>query len=475
MTVRPVFTECPLHHRIRSSARPLPVYENLYRGDPFAFLYESLDENRTRGRYSFLGGRPRLVFRSKGRHVSFQSKEHGRDMEGDPFEILRQLMVPPSDVPAVATFPGGAVGYFGYDMIRLWEPLPDENPDDLHVPDSFFIFPEEVLIFDHVTGDVDILIYEKQGAADRLKQLECCLVGCEHMDEEDFAARGGGDIRDEPVPLISHPVESEFRSAVSQAKEYIRAGDVFQVVLSRRFDFTVTGDPLELYKALRYTNPSPYMYCLNLDGLWILGSSPEVLVKVEGEKVMTRPLAGTRARGETPAQDRLRSDELLSDEKERAEHVMLVDLARNDIGRVCTHGSVRTTELLGIERYSRVMHLVSHVEGRLARGYDSLDVLQAAFPAGTVSGAPKVRAMQIIEQLEPTKRGIYAGAIGYLSVRGEMDMCISIRTIVLCHGRGFIQAGAGIVADSVAEYEYQEILNKAKGMIKAVSAAKGAA
>ena len=270
--------------------------------------------------------------------------------------------------------------------------------------------------------------------------------------------------------MICNTTEADFKTAVAKAKEYIQAGDVFQVVLSQRFEFAIPGDTFRLYQALRCTNPAPYMYFLNLDGLQVLGSSPEILVKLRAGTVSSRPLAGTRPRGKTPEQDRRLAQELLADEKERAEHIMLVDLARNDLGRVCAYGSVKTTELLQIERYSRVMHIVSHVEGRLAKGKDAFDVLRATFPAGTVSGAPKVRAMEIIEELEPVKRGIYAGAIGHFNVLGELDVCIGIRTIIAREGRGYVQVGAGIVADSVAQREYQETINKAKGMMRAVSA-----
>ena len=464
-----VFEVPPLHHCIHTSAAPLTVFQRLYAADRFAFLYESLEGDGTRGRYSFAGGRPRLVFRSKGPRITFRSNRERHDVEGNPFDTLRQLIGHPVEVPAVAPFPGGAVGYFAYDMVRFCEEIPDEKPDDPGLPDSYFIFPEEVIAFDHVTGDVHLLIYQAVGAVERVEQLERCLLDCDQRPEATLAAQLDGTTSVQPVSVTCNTTEADFHTALNKAKEYIYAGDVLQVVLSRRFEFHMAGRPLDLYKALRCTNPSPYMYYLNLGHLQVLGSSPEILVRLQGNDVITRPLAGTRPRGKTAAEDEALARELLSDEKERAEHVMLVDLARNDIGRVCTRGSVRTTELLQIERYSRVMHLVSHVEGRLARGCDAIDVLQATFPAGTVSGAPKVRAMQIIEELEPVKRGVYAGAIGYLSLLGEMDMCIGIRTIVLHGRRGFIQAGAGIVADSVARHEHYEILNKAKGMMKAVS------
>lgn len=475
MTVEPVFQAPPAYRRIDAAVEPLAVYERLYSDAPYAFLYESLEDDQARGRYSFLGGRPRLVFQSKRDRISLCNGNKTEEFRGDPLAILRRLVGPPTDVPAVAPFPGGAVGYLGYDMVRFFENLPDSNSDDPELPDSCFIFPQEVVAFDHLTGAVHLLAYSSSDASQCLDCLQASVLACAGSSRLDVAAPPRRAHGDSTVPIVTCTTQPEFVEAVNQAQEYIRAGDIFQVVLSRRFDFTVVNSPVELYKALRCSNPSPYMYFLNLHDMSVLGSSPEVLVKLEAGRVTTRPLAGTRPRGATTEQDLLHERELLADEKERAEHIMLVDLSRNDLSRVCSYGSVQTTELLGIERYSHVMHLVSHVEGRLAPGHDAFDVLRATFPAGTVSGAPKVRAMEIIDELEGVRRGVYAGAIGYFSLLGDMDMCIAIRTIILKGERGFIQAGAGIVADSVPHCEFEETAAKAQGMMRAVSSARGAA
>jgi len=475
MTFQPVFTEPPVVRRVPSCAEPLAVYEHLYGAARYTFLYESLESNQNRGRYSFIGGNPRLVFESKGSQILLQRRGQRHELLGNPLEVLRQLVGQPLHVPAPAPFVGGAVGYLGYDMVRFYETVPDRNPDDLELPDSLFMFPEEVIVFDHLLGVTYVIVYGDNNVEARVAEMEQAVRACEYTAHGQAVQRTRANVCAEAVPMDSLTTEPAFKASVARAKEYIRAGDVFQVVLSRRFDFTLQCTPLDLFKTLRETNPSPYMYFLNLGELQVLGSSPEMLVKVQDGRVVTRPLAGTRPRGSTADEDRMREAELVADEKERAEHVMLVDLARNDLGRVCEFGTVRTTEFLNVERYSQVLHLVSHVVGELADGLDAFDVLRATFPAGTVSGAPKVRAMEIIDELEVAKRGIYAGAIGYFSVRGDMDMCITIRTIVVNGQRGFIQAGAGIVADSEPDREFAETLAKANGLIRAVNAAKGAA
>jgi len=475
MTVEPVFQTPAAHRRIDAMVEPLTVYEHLYSDASYAFFYESLENDQMRGRYSFLGGRPRLVFQSKRDRISLHNSDKSKELHGHPLEILRRLLGRAVDAPAVTPFSGGAVGYLGYDMVRFFENVPDDNPDDPDLPDSCFIFPQEVVAFDHLTGTVHLFVHSSGDGSQDLDRLEASVHACAGRPRIDLAAPPSRTHDDGTPPMISRTTQLEFIEAVNRAQEHIRAGDIFQVVLSRRFDFAVCTSPVALYKALRRANPSPYMYLLNLDDMSVLGSSPEILVKLERGRVITRPLAGTRPRGETPEQDRLYERELLADEKERAEHIMLVDLSRNDLSRVCSYGTVRTTELLEVERYSHVMHLVSHVEGRLTPDRDAFDVLGATFPAGTVSGAPKVRAMEIIEELESLRRGVYAGAIGYFSLLGDMDMCIAIRTIVLKGERGFIQAGAGIVADSVPQREFEETAAKARGMMRAVSSARGAA
>ncbi len=487
------------HRRIPASWPPVSAFEALYADQPFGFLYESLESDGKRGRYSFLGGKPYAVFKASGQDIEVRVRS-GRTagpgtgaadpewithrMEGHPLEVLRRLVNEARMDASVRPFSGGAVGFVSYDAIRRFERIPDANPDPMAVPEFLFMFPEEVLVFDHIEKTVDIVIHSDEPSEDRLIELMelCGSLGDRPVMEN---ASNPGPMTDTDVlPFPSRPDEAsgpqsfraqttrlEFESAVRRAKEYILAGDAFQVVLSQRFTFPVRTDPVRMYEALRLANPSPYMYYLALDDLRILGSSPEILVKAEAGLVSIRPLAGTRRRGRTEAEDLRLEAELKADEKERAEHVMLVDLARNDIGRVCRFGTVRASELFTVERYSRVMHLVSHVEGRLRPDKDAFDCFSACFPAGTVSGAPKVRAMEIIDELEPVRRGVYGGSIGYFDFGGNMDMCIAIRTLVLRGTEGSLQAGAGIVADSDPAKEYQETLNKARALFQAVAAA----
>ena len=456
-----------MYRRLRGKPIPLSVYERLYGSDRYGFLYESLEERGARGRHSFTGGKPLLVFKSKGEQATIESAGGVEQRVGNPIELLRRLVRSGSDALPVATFPGGAVGYLGYDLVRFLAPLPDSQVDDLGLPDAHLVFPAEVLIFDHVDEVVHILVYQDHDREDRVDAIVALIAETagwerEHAEPEPPENR-------EEVPLRSNITPEQFRESVRRAQAYIRAGDIYQAVLSQRFEFPVTCPALDIYRALRLTNPSPYMYYLNLDGVQISGSSPEVLVKLTGNRVQIRPLAGTRPRGASSAEDDALAQELRADDKERAEHVMLVDLARNDIGRVCKVGSVRLREYLEVERYARVMHLVSDVEGRLRDDCDAFDLFSSTFPAGTVSGAPKVRAMQIIDQLEPLRRGPYAGAIGYFSFLGDMDLCIAIRTLVIHGDRGLLQVGAGIVADSDPDLEYEETLNKARALIQALS------
>jgi anthranilate synthase component 1 len=374
----------------------------------------------------------------------------------------------------VRPFSGGAVGYASYDAIRFFETIPDRNPDTQADPEFYFIFPEEVLVFDHLEKTVDIVIHSDEAREERLMELSgICRRLTDSPVERFTPSEGstGGDPSEDG--FASNTTREAYMESVRKAKEYILAGDIFQVVLSQRFEFPVAADPVRVYESLRVANPSPYMYLVRFDGLNLLGSSPEILVKVLDRNVTIRPLAGTRPRGRSADEDAALGAELLCDEKERAEHIMLVDLARNDIGRVCGYGTVETDDLFSIERYSRVMHLVSNVRGRLAKDRDAFDCFAACFPAGTVSGAPKVRAMEIIDELETVRRGVYAGSIGYFDFAGNMDMCIAIRAVVIKNGRGSIQAGAGVVADSDPEREYRETLNKARALFKAVRMAGG--
>jgi len=492
-----------VHKRFEGASIPLAVYERLYTDRSMTFLYESLESKGSRGRYSFLGGKPFAVLRSKRQQVNLDILDVNQQTytvvekhtyEGHPLHILRNLMADLPKPPELHPFPGGAIGYAGYDIVRCFEKLPELKPDVLDVSDTCFLFPTELIMIDHVEKHFDVLLYGPQDLLkedahrakylQRLEAIADVVKACqgpeplplqtseifETASQKDADAVQGGKEELQRSGVQSNTTKEAFEAAVNQAKEYILAGDIFQVVLAQRLSFELQTTPLRLYEALRTSNPSPYMYFLNLDDVHILGSSPETQVKLEGRKVDIRPLAGTRPRGKTLEEDEALAKDLLADEKERAEHIMLVDLARNDIGRVCEYGSVQTTELLELEHYRRVMHLVSHVQGTLHSERDAFDLFEATFPAGTVSGSPKIRAMEIIEELEPVQRGIYAGAIGYFGSSGDMDMCIAIRTIVLKGNTGHIQAGAGIVADSVPEMEYQETLNKARGLLKAVEA-----
>ncbi len=451
-------------------------------GNAYSFLLESVEGGERVARYSFLGSAPYSIMKSKGRVVEIEKDgqiterfELGQDE--DPLSVLKREMnrfrwVPDPDLPK---FCGGAVGFFGYDIIRFFEDLPDTTTDDLDLPDCLLAFTDTLLIFDHVRHKIKVLANARVG-----DNIEAAYD--EAIEKIDFLiAKLRAPVahtvepakREEPRPVTSNfNSQEEFEAAVANCKEYIAAGDVIQVVLSQRFSTPITADPFDVYRALRSVNPSPYMYYLSFDDIKLIGSSPEILVTEERGKVSTRPIAGTRPRGRSDEEDRRLEEELLADEKERAEHIMLVDLGRNDIGRVCRYGSVSVDQLMNVERYSHVMHIVSNVVGRLQPDKDQYDLLRATFPAGTVSGAPKIRAMQIIDELEPTRRATYAGAIGYFSYSGDMDTCITIRTILIKDSTAYVQAGAGIVADSVPEREYQETVNKSAAMIRAIEMAE---
>lgn len=455
---------------------PVDLYEALSRGRQYSFLLESLEGEEKIARYSILGFDPFLRFQSKRDAITVSAGGKAIHARGDPITILQDLMsrIRVKNPIGSLRFSGGAVGYFGYDMVRFFEELPDTNPDDLNIPDCYLIFPRQIVVFDHRQKSIT-MIYSatderKDRAISELNSMKTIIAQLKRGKDKK-ERRANGKVNESL--LQSNLTQKQFEEVVDRAKEYIFAGDIFQVVLSQRFSVQIASDPLQIFRTLRRTNPSPYMYYLNFGRLKIIGSSPEILVRVEDGFVETRPLAGTRPRGNSAEEDGALIKDLLSDEKERAEHIMLVDLGRNDIGRVCEYGSVKVTELLGVEKYSHVIHLVSNVVGRLRRGKDAFDVLRATFPAGTVSGAPKVRAMEIIDELEPVRRGIYAGAVGYVSFTGNLDTCIAIRTIVIKDGRAFIQAGAGIVADSVPEREYGETMDKAQALFRAMEIADG--
>jgi len=460
---------------------PLTVFAKIAGNEPFAFFFESLEGDEKWGRYSFIGLEPILTFKSTGTSITISKNGKTEKLEGDPLHELQKILESyrlPENSLSMPNFYGGAVGYLGYDMVRFIEDLPAVDKDPADLPDSFFIIPRLVLIFDNLRQALTVVYCAEIDPGARLAEIYETALG--KID------RIIGKLRHSTIPeellsssntgvnhVFSSSLEQEyFKDMVERAREYILAGDIIQVVLSQRFHTQTDIPPLMLYRALRLINPSPYLFFLRLGDMIQIGSSPEILVRLKDENVEVRPIAGTRPRGNTPEEDRKLEIELLADPKERAEHLMLVDLGRNDLGRVAVHGTVETHTLMVIERYSHVMHIVSGVRGRLARGRDQFDVARACFPAGTVTGAPKIRAMEIIEELEPQRRGPYAGAVGYFGFSGNMDLCITIRTFVMQGHRLWVQAGAGIVADSDPEMEYQETLNKARGLRRALELAE---
>ncbi len=445
-----------------------------------AFLLESIEGGEKWARYSFLGSGPAKVFRSKGK--SYEVLDDGQVVEQgncpDPFARLQTFLAPyrPVQLDELPRFFGGAVGYLGYDMVRFIEELPDSTVREVDAYDSCFMLTNTLVIFDNMRQKIKVVcnVHLEEGAdlsaAYQKAQAEIDLL-IEKLREP--LPRATPSSPEESAGLQPNFTRQGFMEAVERCKEYVRAGDIIQVVLSQRFSGPLgKTDPFDIYRALRTVNPSPYMFFLRFDDTLVVGASPEVLVRKEGDRVEVRPIAGTRPRGRDPEHDMRLEEELLADPKERAEHIMLVDLGRNDLGRVCTTGSVEVSELMVIERYSHVMHIVSNVRGRLEAGCDAFDVFRAAFPAGTLSGAPKIRAMEIVDELEPCRREIYGGAVGYFSFSGNMDMAIAIRTLVVKDGRIHLQAGAGIVADSNPEAEYQETVNKARGVIAALDIAR---
>ena len=446
-----------------------------------AFLLESVEGGENLARYSFLGSDPSILFQSTGNRVRIDELRTRQTVElesQDPLKALEELMnrYQPVDVEGLPRFHGGAVGYLSYDMVRFFEDLPDSTEDDRALPDSFFMITDTLLVFDHVNhqikvvanahidGDVD------EAYAQAIDQIECIIARLKRPLLVNPVRKPSASSIENQV--TSNFTKEAYKQVVLRAKEYIAAGDIIQAVPSQRFSVPISVDAFEAYRALRAVNPSPYMFYLKFDDLRIAGTSPEMMVRVEDSVAEMRPIAGTRPRGEAPAADAALAEELLADEKERAEHVMLVDLGRNDLGRVCDYNSVRVTEMMVIERYSHVMHIVSHVVGKLHEGRTAFDVIRACLPAGTLSGAPKIRAMEIIDELELTRRGPYGGAVGYFSFSGSADTAITIRTVVVKDGVAYVQAGGGIVADSVSETEYQETVNKAQAVLKALELAE---
>ena len=457
---------------------PVSAFKKIETGN-YSFLLESVEGGEKWGRYSILGTEPSVIFRSKGSKIEIIENGQTRTLDGDPVEELRKLhsRYKPVAEPGLPRFHGGAVGYFCYDIVRFVEELPELGEDTLSLWDSFFIITDSVLVFDNVNNKIKI-IYNAY-VEDAESSRECYNEAVNKIDEITRKLKkplkfedGKADVSSGPPTLESNFEPEDYKEAVKRTKEYIKAGDIIQAVISQRWKTKLDVDPFDLYRALRVLNPSPYMFYFKTDTEILVGSSPEVMVRVEDNHVLSRPIAGTRPRGATETEDLALEEELLADPKERAEHIMLVDLARNDLGRVSETGTVHVDELMIIERYSHVMHIVSNVTSTLSAGKDAFDVIKATFPAGTLSGAPKVRAMEIIEETEPERRGAYGGAVGYFGFSGNMDTCITIRTFVIKDGEIYIQAGAGIVADSDPEREFEETVNKVKALVRAVEAAK---
>jgi anthranilate synthase component 1 len=447
-----------------------------------AFLFESAESTDASGRWSIVGSQPRMVFEARGHEITVRrgSQVEVHQAQGDVLHELERMMEPYQPVTHgnAPPFFGGAVGYLGYDAVRQFEPSIGDPPvDDLGLPEAVFLLADTLLLFDHklrrlivvANAFVDEAATPEEAYAEAQGRIGALL---EMLDRPLHVPALNGLQETELPEHQSNTSQEEYEGMVTRAKEYIGAGDIFQVVPSQRFETDFSAAPVDLYRALRHVNPSPYMFIVELDGFSLVGSSPEVHVRSIGGRIDIRPIAGTRWRGKTPEEDDALAADLLADEKECAEHLMLVDLARNDVGRIAEHGSVSVDDFKIVERYSHVMHIVSNVSGKLSPKYSSYDVLRATFPAGTVSGAPKIRAMQIINELEKNKRNTYAGAVGYFGWDGAHDSCIALRTCLLKDGKVYVQAGAGVVADSDPTYEYEETLNKAKGMMKAIALAK---
>lgn len=482
--------------KLSNKGNVIPVYEEInvdldtpvsaflkISKDDYSFLLESVEGQEKLARYSFLGTRPSLVFRSKGRSIEI-SYPHTNKVKkfltkGSPIDEVKNIMqgFRSVAVKGLPRFCGGLVGFIGYDMVRFFEDIPDNNPDELKIPDAVLMLADTLLVFDHVNHTIKIVsnvilpsqkisVSQKRAAYNKaLKKIQSIQLDFSKPVRENKVLQSVSKIK-----FSSNFKKSEFEGVVRSAKKYIRKGDIIQVVPSQRFKIKTHKDPFAIYRSLRSINPSPYMYFLNLKDFALVGASPEMLARCEDGLIQTRPIAGTRKRGRSDDEDKKLAQELISDKKERAEHLMLVDLGRNDLGRVSKIGSVKVEEFMSIEKYSHVMHLVSEVKGRLDnKRYDIYDVLKATFPAGTVSGSPKIRAMEIIDELENTRRGPYAGCVGYFSFSHNMDTCITIRTILVKSKFAYIQAGAGIVADSVPEKEYFETVNKARALIEAIA------
>ncbi len=479
-------TTIPVYRQLMADAlTPVSAYQRLaeltgYAKSKNAFLLESVVGGERVARYSFVGVDPELTFTARRDEITIQ--QLGQEAEvitsHDPLEELKKIMEPHKavQVKGLPPFAGGLVGYAGYDMVRYYEDIGEGPADDRNLPDILFGLYRTMVIFDHVSKTIKVVsnacISGDPGAA--------YAEACEAIERTiSRLCEGSGHQVDEinmvglpQKPFKSNMDRESFCKMVDSVKEYILAGDIFQVVQSQRLEVETSANSFDIYRALRVVNPSPYMFLLNTPDATLVGSSPEIMCRVQDGVLTSRPLAGTRKRGVTDAEDIALEEELLADPKERAEHIMLVDLARNDVGRVAEPKSVELSDLMAVERYSHVMHIVSDVKGKLAEGMNAFDALKATLPVGTVSGAPKIRAMEIIDEFEPTRRGPYAGAVGYVDFSGNMDTCIALRTMVIVDGKAYLQAGAGIVADSVAESEYEETLNKARALLRAIEVAE---
>ncbi len=473
--VVPVTTELP-----GDLETPIGLYNKLCGNEAYGFLLESVEGGERWARYSYIGRRPLVRIQAFGDRVEIHRDGTVQERTGDVLTIVEEVMQPFTtvDFPHCPKFFGGAVGYFSYDLVKNFEVLPANNPDTLELPDVHLMIPQDLVVYDHVEQKIILVQYvlthsgNVNGGLDgQTSAYEQALERLQALEREILAPGNRGvqqphQIRE--LAIRSTETKDSFMEKVVKAKEYIRNGDIFQVVLSQRLEVDGPDDPFEAYRRLRSINPSPYLFFLDFGAYQLAGASPELLVKVENGRVATCPIAGTRPRGETTEEDVRLADELLNDEKELAEHRMLVDLGRNDLGKIASFGTVETKDLMHIQRFSHVMHIVTNVEGDLAPEFSMYDAIKACLPAGTVSGAPKIRAMEIIDELEGQKRGPYAGAVGYLGFNGNMDICITIRTIVFTEGKSYLQAGAGIVADSDPATEHEETLRKARALVEAL-------
>jgi anthranilate synthase component I len=489
-------TAVPVYRRLTGDTlTPVSAFCKVQEGD-WSFLFESVVGGERVGRYSFLGAGPFMTFEASGTRTRTRTGNRPAEADAaDPLRVLEDRIAAyrAPNLPGLPRFCGGAVGYAGYDTVRYVERLPNAPPDDRGIPDLCFGFYDRMVIFDHAAKTVLVVAHasgvrrQESGVSEgelREQYAEACArvdqlverlqrgVADIQLTDIDPSAGHSGASRPPLAGVTSNFTREQFEAAVEKAREYINAGDAFQIVLSQRFRTETRARPFDIYRALRVVNPSPFMFYLRAGGVTLVGASPEIMCRVENGVITNRPLAGTRPRGATPEEDRALADELVKDPKERAEHIMLVDLARNDVGRVAELGSVKIGDLLAVERYSHVMHLSSTVTGTLRPGLTAFDALRASLPAGTLSGAPKVRAMEIIDELEPHRRGPYGGAVGYVDFGGNMDTCIALRTMVLLGQTAYVQAGAGLVADSVPASEYQETVNKAMSLLRAIEVAE---